>query len=391
MRVCGVLCVIVCSSLQTSYKGHSMGSITEAKKVDAKTGKTIKTYRAFIRRAGYESKSKVFESKSKAEDWLRNNEGDRELVRRTNGHGKTFRDVVDAFIQAPPVRGTKYRAESHIDFWLSEFGLVRITRITRKDINESIDKLQKKPAMLGVPGGSKTMDRIVTPGTINRYLATLSSIFNYALNHEIIDSHPMKGGKVKKLEESKGRTRILTSEEEQLLYKAAEGSSWPMMRLFLRMLLTTASRKSEIKKLRWRDVNFDLSAAIITKTKGKEPRALPLVADVLADLKVAKQARPLDAEYVFFDPLHHERAKNVDSVWFAIRKEAGLWKDREDPLDRVCMHTTRHTAATKMLRKGANIAQAAKVTGHKTLAMLNRYTHLSTQDSVDLAQSLLAE
>lgn len=43
----------------------------------------------------------------------------------------------------------------------------------------------------------------------------------------------------------------------------------------------------------------------------------------------------------------------------------------------VVIHTTRHTAVTKLVKGGANLAQVAAVSGHKTLAMLKRYEHLS--------------
>ena len=72
------------------------------------------------------------------------------------------------------------------------------------------------------------------------------------------------------------------------------------------------------------------------------------------------------------------------------RQRAGLLNDRADPLDRVVMHTTRHSAITKMLKGGANLTQAAVVSGHRTLAMLKRYEHLAAQDAVDIAEKLLS-
>ena len=179
-------------------------------------------------------------------------------------------------------------------------------------------------------------------------------------------------------------------DEEKRLFAAADECAWPMMRLYLRMLLTTAARKSEVTNLQWKDVDLDRSVAILGTSKNDEARALPLVDDVKVALLEAKKVRPLTSDYVFFDPRHPDRPKVVDSLWKNVRVKAGLWRDREDPNDQVVLHTTRHTAATKMLQGGANLAQAANVTGHKTLAMLKRYTHLNAQDSVDLAQKLLA-
>ena len=369
-----------------------MGSITEAKKPDPKTGKEITTYRAFIRRTGFASKSKTFATKAQAREWLRNEEGDAALVKAGKGYGTTFADVVESFVKAPPTRGTKFWHPSQLEFWKDEFGKMKVGEITRGEINAAVAKLQIKPAMRrSIDGAMKSQDRTITPSTVNRYIATLSSVLNFCINREIIDVHPLKAGKVRKLAENPGRRRILTAAEEQKLYEAAEQSTWPMMRLYLRMLLTTGARKSEVLNLRWRDVHVDDSVAILPTTKNGDARALPLVSDVKADLVIAQEAGKGKSEFVFYDPRHPEKPKNVDTIWRLVRERAGLLKEREDRLDRVVLLTTRHTTATKLLRNGANVVQTANITGHKTLAMLKRYTHLAAQDAVDLAEKLLGE
>lgn len=369
-----------------------MGSITKNTRLDKRTGKNVTTYRAFIRRtvAGKSvGKSKVFANRSDAKAWITENEHKGALAVLTQGTGPTFADLIEDFIKAPPVRGTKYWSAAHLEFWREQFGSMKTGAIGRAEINASVARLQNKPAMRKGGDGVKTTDEKITAATVNRYLASLSSVLNYALNHEIIQVHPLKAGKVRKLKESAGRRRILTAEEEQRLYAAADASQWPMMRLFLRVCLTTGARKSEVLKLRWQDVHLGESVAILPTSKNGEPRALPLVSDVKDALKHAKKVRQSD--FVFYDPLHPERPKNVDTTWRHVRQRAGLWQDREDRLDQVVLHTTRHTVATKLLKKGANIAQTANITGHKTLAMLRRYTHLAAQDAVDLAQKLLSD
>lgn len=371
-----------------------MGSIVQITKPVNANGKAPTQYRAFIRRnvnGKSVSKSKVFDTKGQAREWLRNNENDQALAALGKVKGPTFSDLVESFVKSPPVRGTKFWAPVALEFWVEKFGPMKVGEITRSDINAAVAELQTKPAMRKTPDGVKATGVCITPATVNRYLASLSSVFNYAINHEIVEVHPLKSGKVRKLTESSGRKRILTAEEETRLYDAADASTWPAMRLFLRVCLTTAARKSEVLGLRWRDIHLDESVAILPKTKNGEPRALPLVDDVRAALTEAKKVRPLASDFVFFDPLHPERPKNVDTIWRFVRQRAGLWKDREDKLDQVVLHTTRHTVATKLLKNGANIAQAANITGHKTLAMLARYTHLAAQDAVELAQRVLGD
>ncbi|MGC4080293.1 MAG: site-specific integrase [Rubrivivax sp.] len=350
-----------------------------------------------MRRTGYASKSKLFAGpkpgsvERAAKEWLRENEATAALSRQ--GGRKTLAAVIEDFVLAPPRRGTRYWEPVHLDWWRAQLGGLKIAEISRKDINGAVSSLQRKRALRNTGAGTVIpTDTKISAATVNRYLASLSSVFNYALAAEIIDEHPMKGGKVQKLPEPEGRRRILDAGELQRLAEAADACEWPLMGMLLRLLLTTAARKSEVLGLRWHQLKLDESIALLGKTKNGRPRALPLVGDVreeLAALKAEIESRP-DA-LVFFDERDPTRPKNIDTLWRNVRAAAGLLNDREDPLDRVVLHSTRHTAVTKMLRGGANLAQAARVSGHQTLAMLARYEHLAAQDAVDLAQRLLAD
>lgn len=365
-----------------------MGSITTITRTNKATGKPEKVHRAYVRRVGFASKSKVCATMREAREWLRNNDAESSLERAQSG--QLLKDVIEDFVLAPPGKGTRYWNAGHLDFWREHLGNMRMSDISRGDINAAKAKLQNKPALRSVPGGSKLTGEKLSPATVNRYLASLSSVFNYAMEREIIDAHPMKGGKVSKLKESAGRTRILNADEEARLLKAAKASTWPMLHLFVRMCLTTAARRSEVLRLRWRDLRLDESIAVLGKTKNDKPRALPLVSDVKVALAAAAKVKPLHSDFVFYNPRDPSKPMNPDMVWRKCREDAGLLRDRDDPLDRVYLHTTRHTGVTKMLKGGANLAQAAVVSGHRTLAMLKRYEHLAAADSVELAERLLA-
>jgi len=366
-----------------------MGSVTKSERLDKATGKKIAVFRAYVRRAGV-SKSKVFETATAAKAWLRESEHGGALSAAAAAARGTLSAVVENFVQAPAIRGTKYWTAGHLDFWKAQLGYMKISEISRGDINAAAATLQNKAAEHTTYAGPGSLTTKITPATVNRYLASLSSVLNFAMDREIIDTHPMKGGKVKKLKEGGGRTRILTSDEEGRLMDAAKASSWHMLPLFIRVCLTTAARKSEVLNLRWQQIHLEDSIAVLGKTKNGRPRALPLVGDVRASLEAAAKVKPLTGDFVFFDPKHPERPKDVDSVWKTCRAAAGLLNDREDRLDRVVLHTTRHTGVTKMLKGGANLAQAAAVSGHQTLAMLKRYEHLAASDAVALAEKHLS-
>ena len=66
---------------------------------------------------------------------------------------------------------------------------------------------------------------------------------------------------------------------------------------------------------------------------------------------------------------------------------ASLWAER--PIERVCQaagiegltfHDLRHEATSRFFEQGFNLMEVAAITGHNTLSMLKRYTHLCTED-----------
>ena len=59
-------------------------------------------------------------------------------------------------------------------------------------------------------------------------------------------------------------------------------------------------------------------------------------------------------------------------AWEAARAAVGIPDIR--------LHDLRHEAASRLFEKGLNVMEAASVTGHKTLSMLKRYTHLNPTD-----------
>ena len=182
-----------------------MGSITAKTTISKATGKPVVKFRAYIRREGFASKSKVFAKERDAKDWLRNNVADSTLQRVTSG--KTLKMLIEEFVDAPPTKGTKYWSAQHLDYWCETLGKIKVAEITRGDINGAKLTLQSRPSTRRTPAGVIVLRDKITPSTVNGYLASLSSVFNFALEHEIVNEHPMKGGKVRKLGEANARTR----------------------------------------------------------------------------------------------------------------------------------------------------------------------------------------
>ena len=67
-------------------------------------------------------------------------------------------------------------------------------------------------------------------------------------------------------------------------------------------------------------------------------------------------------------------------------KECEEKKEKPDPafLVDLTFHDLRHEATSRFFEKGLNPMQVAAITGHKTLQMLKRYTHLKAEDLAEM-------
>jgi len=117
---------------------------------------------------------------------------------------------------------------------------------------------------------------------------------------------------------------------------------------------------------------------VLNRTKNDERRSLSLAGPALAILRERSKVRRLDTELVFPSPIVRPPGDLAPVPVFdyakpfrAALKTAGIENFR--------FHDLRHTAASYLAMNGATTAEIAAVLGHKTLAMVKRYAHLSDQ------------
>ena len=111
-------------------------------------------------------------------------------------------------------------------------------------------------------------------------------------------------------------------------------------------------------------------------TKNNDPRWVPLTKELPIELyKLKEMSNGENKSLVFLNDfqINSERSKTRSGLEFrgsfnAAKKRAGL-------LD-IHMHDLRHTAASHLIMSGVDIRTLADILGHRTLQMVQRYTHL---------------
>ena len=136
------------------------------------------------------------------------------------------------------------------------------------------------------------------------------------------------------------------------------------LRPLLAFAMDTGGRRSELLKLDWLNVDLDRKVVIFTETKNGEDRTVRLTERAL---DVLKALGPMKLGPVF--TFNGNPIKDVKGAFDTARRAAGKEDSR--------FHDLRYTFASRLVQKGVPIYDVMHLTGHKSMAMVQRYAHLA--------------
>ena len=129
-------------------------------------------------------------------------------------------------------------------------------------------------------------------------------------------------------------------------------------------------RKSEILSIRWDDI--DLQRRVIFIPKAKAGAREQPITEHLGEFLASYKAAMIDTRnpWLFTSPTAKAgHTVDVRKPFRRVVAAAGL-----DP-DQILRHTLRHTAITHLVQAGVDLPTVKRISGHKTLAMVERYSH----------------
>ena len=217
-----------------------------------------------------------------------------------------------------------------------------------------------------LPAGDTLSGKPAAAGTVKTYLAVLSKALTVAMTEWFwLDDNPCR--RVPRPIEPRGRVRFLSGEERSRLLAACHTSREERLYPLVLLALATGARRGELLSLRWRDIDLARGVAFLHQTKNRERRSVPVTGEAFDVLKARAKVRRIDTDLVFAN--RDGRARFPQWPWTVALREAELEDFR--------FHDLRHTAASYLAMSGATLAELAEVLGHKTLAMVKRYAHLT--------------
>lgn len=202
-------------------------------------------------------------------------------------------------------------------------------------------------------------------GTINRELAALSHLFNMAIEWKWIEHRPAI---IKRFKEDSGRIIYLTTEQCLRLIEAAKSHQNRDVYPFIVIGLETSMRRMEILSIKFENIDTIKRVIYIPKAKGGA-REQPITEHLALFLQDYIDSA---VEQTWLFPSKRSKTGHTVSIEKAFRSvvsEAGF-----DPSE-VVRHTLRHTAITHLVQSGVDLPTVQRISGHKTLEMVVRYSH----------------
>lgn len=206
------------------------------------------------------------------------------------------------------------------------------------------------------------------PSTVNRELAIVKALFNRGVEWDFLTKSPAAA--VKKFKEPKRQARFFSKDEVARILAEAEGP----LKLMLQVLVNTGLRREELLHLSWDDVDLGRRLLIIQAKDGWRPkdyevRHIPLNDGALAAFKTLRQATDAPKCYVFSDG-----NGGSFSADYLTRQFKALLKRFKIPGH---LHALRHTFASHLVMKGADLYTVAKLLGHANIKTTEIYAHLA--------------
>ena len=237
-------------------------------------------WRAVIRIKGYPTLCKTAARKQELLDWVQ--ETERQIKNgqfNFNQHKnqRTFKDLANRFIQDGIIEHHKSSRDTlqHLKYWESRLSSYALVHMTTELISKERKLLLETPSAKG---------KLRASATINRYMATLSTLLTYAVRElKWINQNPCFY--LSKLKENPGRDRVLSEDEITRLLHAAAQSKSPYLYCIILLSLATGARQGELLNLEWKHIDFDRKIAYIKESKNGHPRSIALCQPVIEELK----------------------------------------------------------------------------------------------------------
>lgn len=309
-------------------------------------------YHVQIRKRGYPTQTKTFSKEADARRWATIIESEMErgvFVSRNEAEATLVSEILTRYAnEVLPTKRSEQSDKSRIKTLIEAFGPYRLASLSSTQVAQFRDR------RLQVVGPQSVIHEI---NLLNRVLKTATMDWGIALPGGLPTSQ------VRKPTKPRGRDRRVTAAELTRILEATESTE---LRTIVIVAIESGMRRSELAALAWEEIDLKRQTAHLPRTKTDVPRTVPLSKTAVAALKKLGVKDE--------GPVFSLRAESMSQAF-----ERACEPHRANVVG-LRFHDMRHEATSRLFEKGLNVMEVAAITGHKTLDMLKRYTHLRAED-----------
>ena len=230
----------------------------------------------------------------------------------------------------------------------------------------------------------------ITARSLARKISSLKAFYGFLHDRHKFDHHA-RDIAMPKLE--KKLPQYLSEADVEKLLAGTDGDKSDIgirNKVMVYLLYVSGMRISELVNMKKSAVHFD-TGFIAVDGKGGRQRMVPLPAHMIAMLRdyfetvfprlMTKDSQRIETEYAF--PIFYgKRVKAISrqAFWVVLKRVA----ESVGMKDEVSPHRLRHSLATHLLQKGADLRSLQMLLGHEQLSTVQIYTHLDTSHLRDV-------
>lgn len=339
-------------------------------------GKTKKrTWQAQVRKKGYPNQTKTFDRKTDAVKWARKIE--RQMDEKTwrdlkGADSLTLTQALDTYLNEVSTRKRPRSAERDrlsASYLRHAFGALTLAQMTPDRIARYRDARLKK----------------VSPHSVRLEMALLSHLFNIARKEWAISGLGNPVSAVKKPQIPEGRCPMLSEEQIEKLIDECKQSTSDFLYPFALLQLHTGCRSSELRGIKWSQVDFKEGFISLegADVKNHRRRSIPLTPAAINELKTlfekagkltSTNDQRLLSRLVFPARGNPDKPRDMHMAFNRAVKRAGL--GNLPGAGKLRIHDLRHLCGSYLIMNGADLESVREILGHRNITTTQRYLHI---------------
>ncbi len=233
------------------------------------------------------------------------------------------------------------------------------------------DKVRSYLAKLNADGLSKR--------TVSRRMAALRTFYRFLVREGLVSKNPLASVRNPK-QEKKLPIILDESDVSRLLDAPSNDLDGRRDKAILETLYSTGMRVSELVSLDLDKVDF-ISGVCRVFGKGSKERLCPIgdraLKNIRQYLELRDQQIKKSSRAVFLNHSPNQRGSRLTDR--SVRRTLLKYIDQTSRREKISPHTLRHSFATHLLNRGADLKSVQELLGHENLSTTQIYTHVSIE------------